>query len=136
MTPSEALLQTTASAVSVALECRRALSSAPRTPSGEHSGDLVQTWLRWHERGTGEHLEQNLVARIREQVKTLIVTGFTTEELKWGLAAWTLQRMDNPRLPPTALDRLLYAYARDTRAGSARWRTTLRAQVAEFTRGI
>lgn len=107
----------------------------PETPSGENAGIILGQWVKWYQDRVGVPLPASLIARIGKQVKVLISTGYTTDEIKFGLAAWTLRQWDNPALPPNELDMLTFNYARDTRPGAAEFRRTLQASLLQVSNG-
>lgn len=113
----------------------KAAASVPRTTTGESAADIIAAWVGWHHRGSGVPVPQSVIDRIGKQVKSLITTGYTTDEIKHGLSIWTVVQMDNDMLSPTMLDRFVWRFARDTRSGAAAWRDTVRKQVAAFSQG-
>lgn len=112
---------------------RKVADPVPVTSTGEHAGDIVGAWVAWYSQTCDVPVPGSIVSRMGKQVKTLIVTGFTTDEIKFGLAAWTLKQLDFPGLSPTALDMLVFSYARDTRAGAAEFREKLRRGLAQLS---
>lgn len=116
-------------------EAIKAAVSVPRTESGESAQDILAAWVGWYEQGSGVPVPQSVIVRIGKQVKSLISTGYTTDEIKHGLSIWTVAQMDNDMLSPTMLDRFVWRFARDTRAGAAAWRDAVRQQVATFSQG-
>lgn len=113
----------------------RAAALVPHTPTGESAGDIIAAWVMWQKAGTGVPLPESVISRIGKQVKSLIATGYTTEEIKHGLSFWTISQLDNDMLSPIALDRFVWKWARDTRAGAREWCQTMRQQVIAYSTG-
>lgn len=114
-------------------EKARQKAPSPTTPSGENAGDILGAWRTWYQNGSGVPVPNAIAARLGKQVKSLIVTGYKTDEIKHGLAIWTVEQMDNPTLSPTLLDNFVWRHAQDTRAGAREWREAVRQRVAEFS---
>ena len=106
---------------------------APTTDTGDSVAEILGSWVAWYQCGSGVPIPQSVRARLGKQVKQLIVTGYQTDEIKHGLAIWTVEQMDNPTLSPTLLDNFVWKYTRDTRAGAREWQEAVRRRVAEFS---
>lgn len=114
---------------------RKVIDPVPTTPAGDNAADIVGAWANWYQTVADVPLPQSLIARMGKQVKTLIVTGYTTDEIKYGLAAWSVRQLDFPQLSPTALDAEVFSYARDTRAGAEKFRADLRQALEQLSNG-
>lgn len=103
----------------------------PLTPDGDNAADIIGAWVGWYQERLSVPLPPTLISRLGRQVKGLIVTGYTTSEIKFGLVAWTYQQTRQDNLSPDRLDMLTFSYARDTRAGAQQFKTELHNWLSE-----
>mgnify|MGYP001580481811 CR=1 FL=1 len=110
----------------------RAAKSAPaaKTPSGDTADKILGDWITFVQDGTGIPIPPIIVGRIAKQIKGLIQAGFTTPQIKYGLAAWIDEKMNTPLLSPQALDDLTWKFATDTSAQARAWRERVKARTS------
>ena len=116
---------------------RRAEASVPVpcTPEGKNAGDLIGAWIDWYQGITDVPIPHQVTSRLSRHVKELIVSGYTANDIKFGLAIWTVNAMDNPRLPPNALTQYTWHWATKTRGNGNRFREEVSARIAELSGG-
>ena len=106
-----------------------------RTPTGESAQDVVAGWIDWYQGGSGVPVPPRIIARIAKEVRSLILGGFQVNEIKFGLAFWTVEKMNNPMLSPTHLESYVWQIAHNTRPQAQEWKAHMNARVAEFNKG-
>lgn len=110
----------------------KTVRSAPaaQTPSGDTADKILGDWITFVQDGTGIPIPPTVVGRIAKQIKGLIQAGFTTAQIKYGLAAWIDEKMSTPLLSPQALDDLTWKFATDTSAQARAWREKVKARTS------
>lgn len=103
------------------------------TPQGQNAGEIIATWVQWYQDGTGVPIPQTIIGRMAKQVHGLVKTGYTTDQIKFALAIWTVQKQENHLLSPAQLDSICWQFALDTSARAQRWKAAAKAQIAEFS---
>lgn len=99
-----------------------------RTPTGDTAPDIVNAWAAFYqELLVGVPVPPRVQSRMRGEVKVLITAGYRTDEIKWGLLAWSVLQLENDFLSESRLERLVWKWARDHSAGSDEWRQQLMA---------
>src|SRR5699024_1216539 len=68
----------------------------PTTTTGENAGVILGAWIKFVYDSTGIPIPPAVRGRLGKRIKICITTGYTTEQIKWGLAAWLVTRMDDP----------------------------------------
>lgn len=104
-----------------------------RTDTGEDTNDIIDDWKDWMRKATGVPFPERYATILRSEVKSLIASGFTTTQIKYGLAIWAVERHDNPRLSPTNLNDYAWRYAMDSSPQGQQWRDAMRQRVRHFT---
>lgn len=99
------------------------------TPSGDTAHTIVSEWVAWVAQSVGHSPDRDTIGRIAARVLTLITEGYDTQPIKSGLAAWTVEAMDDPRLSPQQLGRYVFTYATST-PQTQQWRARIHAQLA------
>ena len=113
---------------------RRAPTEVPRTPSGESASDIIGKWLDWQDRQHGVPVPQTVIARIGKEIRNLIVSGYTSDQIAYGVAAWTAMWANNPRTSPTEVTTVTWAEA--TRRANGRWVAEMRDRGREIDSGM
>lgn len=115
---------------------REPKEASPLTPQGQNAGDILKQWIDWYTRcNNGVPIPQTIIARIGKQIRGLIVSGYTTDDIKYGLAIWTVRQSVDPRLSPTNLDGITWEWASKTRGNVTAWREATIRQIGEFSNG-
>lgn len=109
---------------------RKAVSEAPATPSGETAQHIISEWIAFCQNGSGVPVPATIIGRMGKQVKQLIVSGYTTNQIKSGLTVWTTRWMDNPSLSPTQLETLTWHLCMSASREGARFQSELKRAVA------
>lgn len=117
---------------------RRPSTEIARTPTGENAADIIAAWVDWYREGSGTAVPPTLIARMSKSVRGLIVSGYSTDQIKYGLAFWVIEEQNNPRISPDYLERLVWRYARDTSTRHTQWIEQMKQAVGAFTasRGV
>lgn len=107
---------------------------APRTPEEDSAGDLIAAWIRWYRDCTGSPIPSSVIARLGKQVKELILAGYSSNQIKYGLGVWAVEQYDNPRLPPQALDQYVWHIARESSPKAREAQARMKNEVHNFHR--
>lgn len=107
----------------------------PKTPDNDSASDIIGAWVDWYQGRTGVPIPQNIIARLAKQVKSLIMSGYRTNQIKFGLGVWAIEQFDKPQLPPQALDTYVWKFARDTSPQARDMQAKMKAEVHAFHRG-
>lgn len=98
------------------------------TPEGDDARAIIADWVLWMSEGIEQPFPSNTRGRIGSHVRTLIVDGFSSRQIKLGLAAWTIEALGDPRLSPAVLERYVMQWT--TRTPQAqRWREEINTQL-------
>ena len=129
-------LASTALAVSQSRCTKDVADLAHTTPQGHNAGDLIREWVTWYSQlDNNVPIPRTIIARLAKQVRGLIISGYPTVDIKYGLAIWTVRHADDPRLSPTQLDNITWEWASKTRGNMAAWRREVQQQIASFSGG-
>lgn len=66
----------------------------PMTDTGEDSSAIIASWIDWHLEYFHVQPLSTHIKMAAKTVKELIVSGYGTESIKWGLWKWSLQLKD------------------------------------------
>lgn len=102
---------------------RRSPTEVPLTPSGESAQAIIAEWIAFLQSSTGVPVPQEIIKRMGKQVKELIVSGYTTNQIKNGLTVWTTRWMDRAELPPERLATITWHVCTATAATGPSGRT-------------
>lgn len=103
------------------------------TPTGENAQEIIGAWINKMTESTGGiPVPDNIIKRLAKQVKSLISSGYHTNQIKNGLTIWTVRWMDNPMVAPEHLERLTWKLVMDTSPEGRRFQGELKSAVARF----
>lgn len=102
------------------------------TPEGEGPFDLVNAWAEWMSEQTGIPAPRVLRDRLMSEVKTLILEGYGSSDLKWALAIWSTKLARNLNTSPKELPTVAWKYRMDTSQQGAAWRDRMRESTREM----
>lgn len=100
--------------------------NTPVTSTGQSAADIVGGWLSWYGQNFSIPVPQSVVARLGKSVRALILTGYRTDDIKWGLTLWTSRQLNDPMLSPLALENLTWSVAREHTGEASRVRNDLK----------
>lgn len=103
------------------------------TPTGENAQEIIGAWIDKMTQSTGGiPVPDNIVKRLAKQVKSLISSGYQTNQIKNGLTIWTVRWMDNPMVAPEHLERLTWKLVMDTSPEGRQFQDELKSAVRRF----
>lgn len=112
---------------------RKRPSAEVMTSDGMNAQQIIAAWIdKLTESTGGVPIPSNVVKRLAKQVKSLIASGYTTNQIKNGLTIWTVRWMDNPLLSPESLDRLTWKLVMDSSPDGRRFQDELKSAVSRF----
>lgn len=114
---------------------RKPKGVVPRTPEDDSAQDIMAAWIDWYQERTGTPIPSSVIARLAKQVKELIIAGYHSNDIKYGLAAWAVDQYDNPSLSPQILDRIVWGFARAKSPAARAAMEQMKADVRNFQRG-
>lgn len=111
---------------------KRASAAEVVTPDGMNSQQIIAAWIDVMTRNTGTPVPSSVIKRLAKQVKSLISTGYETNQIKNGLTIWTVRWMDNPLLSPETLERLTWKLVMDASPEGRQFQAELKTAVVRF----
>lgn len=107
-------------------------SEVAKTQTGESAQDIMKAWIDICQKRTGVPVPEGVIKRLSRQVKSLIVSGYQTNQIKNGLTLWTVRWMDNPLINPEQLERLTWKIVMDASPEGRRFQAELKEAVTRF----
>lgn len=130
----EALFETPKAAKSKAVApAKKKVSLVARTPDGDDASTIIAAWIDWYTASDGVPIPKATISRMSKHVKDLITSGYTSTDIKYGLALWTIARVDNPMLSPSYVDNYTWDWASSTRGNRKQWRAQVVQQVRSMS---
>lgn len=112
---------------------KRAPSTEVVTSDGVNAQQIIAAWIEVMTKNTGgTPVPPNIIKRLAKQVKSLISSGYETNQIKNGLTIWTVRFMDNPLLSPETLERLTWKLVMDTSPDGRAFQQELKTAVTRF----
>lgn len=111
---------------------RKRASAEVVTPDGTNAQQIIAAWVNVMTRKTGTRVPPSVTKRLARQVKSLISTGYETNQIKNGLTIWTVRWMEAPLLSPETLERLTWKLVMDTSPEGRQFQAELKTAVVRF----
>lgn len=112
---------------------KRSSAEVATTSTGENAQQIMGAWIDKMTQSTGGvPVPSNIVKRLAKQVKSLISSGYETNQIKNGLTIWTVRWMDNPMVAPEHLERLTWKLVMDSSPEGRQFQEELKSAVTRF----
>lgn len=105
---------------------------SPTTPEGDNAGAIIKAWIDWYTECDGVPIPQATISRMGKHVQALIQSGYTSADIKFGLAIWTMKKLEDPPLSPARVDDYVWEWASSTRGKGRAWRSLVMEQIKAF----
>lgn len=103
-----------------------------RTPDGQQPYDLVNGWALWMNEQTGVQPHRTMLTRLMAEVKELILSGYTSSDIKWSLAIWSTKLAENLNTSPRELASIAWKYRMDQTQAANTWRQRMRQSAQQM----
>jgi hypothetical protein len=105
-----------------------------RTEDGQQPYDLVNGWAQWMVEQTGVQPHKTMLVRLMAEVKELIITGYTSGDIKWSLAIWSIKLADDLNTSPRQLADVAWKYRMDKTQAANAWRQRMKQSATQMGR--
>lgn len=92
---------------------KKAAKEVARTEDGHSAADIIGQWVDICKKRTGVPVPHGTLGRVGKQVKQLITSGYSTNQIKVGLSVWTARWFNNPLIAPEQLESLTWKASMD-----------------------
>lgn len=103
-----------------------------RTADGQQPFDLVSGWSKWMFEQTGVQPHKTMLARLMAEVKELILTGYSSSDIKWSLAIWSTKLAENLNTSPRELADIAWKYRMDQTQAANAWRQRMKQSAQQM----
>lgn len=112
---------------------KKKMTLSPTTPEGDNAGNIIAAWIDWYTECDGVPIPKATISRMSKHVLELIQSGYNSADIKYGLAIWTIRKIEDPMLSPQQVDSFTWDWASSTRGGRRNgWRERTIEQVRSF----